>query len=111
MSICVGTHTEPTPFLHNPGDIADYFKRYCTKILSNDGYFNIGTLQSSDVTIQALVSPFTDGDSIADYAKDGVELCVKAGINTGYKDGSFKPTAKITREEAATMLVRLLRLA
>lgn len=54
---------------------------------------------------------FTDADSIADYAKEGVALCVKAGIITGYKDGSFKPTAKITREEAAAMLVRLLKLA
>ena len=69
-------------------------------------------LDYKDITPEGENSvAFTDADSIADYAKDGVELCVKAGIITGYKDGSFKPTAKITREEAATMLVRLLKLA
>ena len=53
---------------------------------------------------------FTDADSIAEYAEKGVEVCVKAGIINGYQDGSFKPTNKITREEAATMLSRLLKL-
>ncbi len=69
-------------------------------------------LDYKDITPEGENSvAFTDADSIADYAKEGVELCVKAGIITGYKDGSFKPTAKITREEAAAMLVRLLKLA
>lgn len=69
-------------------------------------------LDYKDITPEGENSiAFTDADSIADYAKEGVALCVKAGIITGYKDGSFKPTAKITREEAAAMLVRLLKLA
>ena len=54
---------------------------------------------------------FTDAGSIADYAEKAVDLCVKNGIIKGYPDGSFKPANKISREEAALMLSRLLKLA
>ena len=53
---------------------------------------------------------FKDADTIGDYAKDAVALCAKAGIINGYKDGTFRPTSRITREEAAAMLSRLLDL-
>ena len=53
---------------------------------------------------------FKDADTIGDYAKDAVALCAKAGIINGYKDGTFRPASRITREEAAAMLSRLLDL-
>ncbi|NPV70674.1 MAG: S-layer homology domain-containing protein [Firmicutes bacterium] len=37
-----------------------------------------------------------------------VEGAFKAGIIKGYSDGTFKPDARVTREEMATMLVRAL---
>ncbi|MEJ8302688.1 Ig-like domain-containing protein [Saccharibacillus sacchari] len=37
-----------------------------------------------------------------------IGAAVKAGIVTGYPDGSFKPGASITREEMAVMMVRAL---
>lgn len=39
---------------------------------------------------------------------DGVGAAVKAGIITGYPDGTFRPDNKITREEMAIMMVRAL---
>ncbi|CAM4244861.1 Ig-like domain-containing protein [Saccharibacillus endophyticus] len=40
-----------------------------------------------------------------------IGAAVKAGIVTGYPDGSFKPGASITREEMAIMMVRALNYA
>ena len=53
---------------------------------------------------------FKDAGSIASWAKEAVESCVKVGIIHGYEDGTFQPRASITREEAATMLSLLLKL-
>ena len=55
-------------------------------------------------------------ETFLDVSKDAwyfgaVETASKAGIVKGYDDGTFKPNAKVTREEMATMLVRALKLA
>ncbi|OWA36171.1 hypothetical protein B9G55_09985 [Saccharibacillus sp. O16] len=42
---------------------------------------------------------------------DGVGAAVKAGIITGYTDGTFRPDNPITREEMAIMMVRALHAA
>ena len=47
---------------------------------------------------------FKDAAAIESWAKDAVEVCTRAGIIHGYEDGTFRPAAGITREEAATML-------
>jgi hypothetical protein len=52
---------------------------------------------------------FKDAGSIESWAKEAVESCVKGGIIHGYEDGTFRPYASITREEAATMLSLLLK--
>lgn len=54
------------------------------------------------------MADFTDADSIASYSKDAVEMLYKAGIISGYEDGSFMPTANLTKAEAATVIYKLL---
>jgi hypothetical protein len=47
---------------------------------------------------------FADETELADYAKDAAETLFKAGVISGYPDGSFKPQGKATRAEVAAML-------
>ena len=58
--------------------------------------------------------PFADSGSIADWAKDGVRAMYALGVTKGSYDGygrlCFLPTATISRQEALTMLGRLLEL-
>lgn len=52
---------------------------------------------------------FSDVSENAWYAKD-VSVAKAAGYITGYNDGSFKPLANISRQEAAAMISRILDL-
>ncbi len=54
---------------------------------------------------------FTDAADIADWAKEAVETMQKAGVLTGYPDGSFQPNALLTRAEAAALVGRFLKAA
>lgn len=51
---------------------------------------------------------FSDENEIADYAEDMVYALQKGGIVNGYEDGSFRPTASVTRAEAAKVISSLL---
>lgn len=53
---------------------------------------------------------FTDNYRIPDWAKESIAAAVKAGIISGYADGTFQPYKSITREEMAVILVRALNL-
>ena len=50
---------------------------------------------------------FSDNGKIADYAKVGVEQLTSAGILNGMPDNSFAPKDKLTRAQAASIMVRL----
>lgn len=52
---------------------------------------------------------FTDADAIG-WSKAFIAKAAELGIVTGYSDGSFRPTATITRAEAFAMVNRALRL-
>lgn len=52
-------------------------------------------------------SPFTDGSTIASYAKGYVQAMVEREILGGYQDGRFDPSGKITREQFAGILHNL----
>ena len=54
-------------------------------------------------------APFSDVGSLDRYEYQ-IAVCVKAGVLSGYKDGSFRPDAVLTRAEAASALVRFFRL-
>ena len=53
----------------------------------------------------AYNTPFSDVDGHAYYAK-AIQWAAKAGIITGYGDGTFKPEQNISREEFACMLAK-----
>lgn len=52
---------------------------------------------------------FTDADTIG-WSKAFIAKAAELGIVTGYSDGSFRPTATITRAEAFAMVNRALQL-
>ena len=54
---------------------------------------------------------FTDNEQIGAWAKQAAVRAVQAGIVSGYEDGSFRPSARITRAEMAVMIARALRLS
>jgi chondroitin AC lyase len=54
---------------------------------------------------------FTDRAKIGTWAKRAVTKAVEAGIVGGYDDGSFRPEARITRAEMASMSARALELS
>ena len=49
---------------------------------------------------------FSDGASVAGYAKDAVEWAIENGILSGYEDHTLRPYNNITRAELATLIVR-----
>lgn len=53
---------------------------------------------------------FTDSESVAYWAKDGVKDAAAYGMIYGYDDGSYKPKNTITRAEAAQILFRVVEL-
>ncbi|WP_315911006.1 InlB B-repeat-containing protein [Xylanibacillus composti] len=52
---------------------------------------------------------YQDQDQIGSWAKGAAALAVEAGIVSGYEDGSFRPDAKITRAEMASMIAQALK--
>lgn len=55
------------------------------------------------------VPGFADGDSIADYAADGVTLCYQMGLMSGKDGNRFDPLATATRAEVAVTMVQMAR--
>lgn len=53
---------------------------------------------------------FTDGDAIADYAKEAVSILSGAGIINGMGDGEFAPNGILTRAQAAKVIYGLMNL-
>lgn len=50
--------------------------------------------------------PYRDAEKIPDWAKSSVALASGRGLVQGYQDNTFRPYAIITREEAASLIVR-----
>ncbi len=57
---------------------------------------------------EGTASAFTDSERIGWWAKRAVDLAVRAGIITGYEDGSFRPDSPITRAEMAVTIAHAL---
>lgn len=56
-----------------------------------------------------VLSDFQDADSLAEWAKEAVELCLQNGIVTGKEEGQLAPKSFISRAEIAVMVQRLLQ--
>ncbi len=52
---------------------------------------------------------FADSDSISPYAKSAVAYLASRKVINGYTDGTFKPTAPISRAEAAKLVYELVK--
>ena len=83
-----------------------------------DGTFKPGNSVSRDFAIMltqmlgvsndgTAVSPFIDVDD-DDYGVVSIAYCKAHNIISGYDDGTFKPDATITRQEAASMIVKAM---
>ena len=49
---------------------------------------------------------FADRKQIGEWAKQAIDLAARAGIVSGYEDGTFRPGAPVTRVEMAAMIAR-----
>lgn len=67
-------------------------------------------IRSLGLQAAGTTSKFSDVPASAWYASS-VATAVDAGIISGYTDGTFKPTANITRQELAAMVVRAMKYA
>ena len=63
--------------------------------------------EGSDGTVAQEINIFSDRGEFAEWARDGVGLCVARGIITGMGDGTFAPLRDANRAQAAVMLYRL----
>lgn len=52
---------------------------------------------------------FSDGEQIADYAKQAVANLAALGVVSGTDEGSFEPSRNTTRAQAAKMLYEIIR--
>ena len=88
----------PETFLPNGYITRGEFAQYITKAL---GLYR---------TEAAKVKKFRDVELIHELA-DAITIASEYGIINGYPDGTFRPDAKITREEAMTMYARAMDIA
>lgn len=52
---------------------------------------------------------YADAAAIAEYAQDAAAKLDKAGLITGFEDGTFRPREAITRAQAAVMIYRIMQ--
>ena len=63
----------------------------------------------TDAEMHELLSAYTDGVSVSDFAANSVVDCLKAGIVSGIDNKTLAPQAHVTRAEVAVMVQRLLK--
>lgn len=56
----------------------------------------------------AAANKFSDKSKVSSWAAESVGAALDAGFITGYNDGTFRPSNKLTRAEALTMLDNVL---
>lgn len=78
----------------------DYITReQAASILARIQYLNGNT---------AAADKFSDKSKVSSWAAESVGAAFDAGFITGYNDGTFRPSNKLTRAEALTMLDNVL---
>ena len=66
--------------------------------------------QANNIYFNDVEFDFTDGEEIAEYAKEAVGALNKSGVISGFEDGSFKPTEPLTRAQAVKIIDNMLNL-
>ena len=69
-------------------------------------FFRLLTEESREA-LWCTTNPFSDVNS-TDWFNNAISTMYNAGIVSGYPDGTFRPNAKITRAELATIVARFL---
>ena len=69
-----------------------------------------GTDVTTEASTSSLLAGFTDGSSVASWARAGMAWCVENGLVSGYENSngtySLKPASSVTRERVATVIYR-----
>ncbi|WP_241674723.1 InlB B-repeat-containing protein [Paenibacillus luteus] len=73
--------------------------------------FAVMLMNALKLPAEGTDTDFADKASIPTWAKDAVVRAVQAGIVDGYEDGTFRPSAAVTRAEMAAMITKALKLA
>ena len=63
----------------------------------------------TDSEMNDLISKYSDGASVSDYAKASVAACLKTGVVNGTTATTISPKDYVTRAEVAVMVQRLLQ--
>ncbi|MBB3153544.1 alpha-tubulin suppressor-like RCC1 family protein [Paenibacillus endophyticus] len=66
------------------------------------------TLQIS-IDNEAMAMPFSDKDSIPEWAQEEIQTAVAVGIIEGYSDGTLQPQQRVNRAEMAAMVSRAMK--
>lgn len=66
--------------------------------------FTVMLMNTLKLKEEGAMLSFTDSSKIGPWAQKAVAQAIQAGIIKGYKDGTFRPGAEITRAEMAMML-------
>jgi hypothetical protein len=53
--------------------------------------------------------PFADWNSVADYAKESVQLMKELGLMAGDATGKFNPQGTLTRQDFATVMSKVIK--
>lgn len=67
-------------------------------------------VEGRDVSASADLSQFTDGGTVAGWAKDAMCWALAGEILTGYPDGTVQPETTAVRAQAAAILCRYMGL-
>lgn len=84
-------------------------KAYTFTVVALDSSGNVSAVNPT-ATITTGITPVIFPDIQQHWAKDYITQAVAAGIVKGYPDGTFKPENKITRAQAASIIVNALKL-
>ena len=73
-------------------------------------------LRMADVKLGAdlvdeVLAELADGDSVADWASEGVAFCYQGGIMTGVGGAHFDPTGMLTRAQLAKVFFNRYNIA
>lgn len=80
-------------------------------VSSSGGSVPSGTFSNDIPFVSLPVQPRIANDVAGHWAEDVIYSLIDENIISGYEDGSIKPDSPITREEAAVLLVRRLKLS
>jgi len=93
--------TSATTFSPNVNISKDQIVAVSARVLRNEMSYN------NPSNIGSMLNKYSDGSSISEWAKTDVALATQLNLVVQRTDGSFSPTATMTRGDAAIILYRM----